>query len=58
MKIYQGYLDRENNCVVTVMDGEKEYPLPHVEIHAPPGFGVGDEGVGPADLSLREPEDP
>lgn len=51
MKTYIG--DRTGgNCSVLVKDGDKTYPLAHVELHSPTGLNWGYSGSGPADTAL------
>lgn len=42
---------RPSDISVLVVDGDSEYPLPHIIKHSPDGFEWGYTGSGPADLS-------
>jgi len=54
LKIYHGKLtkDKVGGQVITVTDGNREYPLKHIERHSPDGFNWGYGGSGPADTAL------
>jgi len=52
MKTYHGTNEGVGGQSITVTDGDKTYPLPHILRHSPDGFQWGYGGSGPADTAL------